>query len=143
MDNCCYNRPYDDQSQLRIHLESQAKLEIQQQIRDGELELVGSYILEVENSANPYAVKRTDIEAFVDEYAKVYVGIEKDEGVRELASEMMKKGVKLMDACHVACAILAECEVFFTTDKRLLKYQPERIRIINPVTYIIEQEAER
>ena len=26
LDNCCYNRPYDDQSQVRISLESQAKL---------------------------------------------------------------------------------------------------------------------
>ena len=29
LDNCCYNRPYDDQTQLRISLESQAKLYVQ------------------------------------------------------------------------------------------------------------------
>ena len=29
LDNCCYNRPYDDQSQMRVFLESQAKLHIQ------------------------------------------------------------------------------------------------------------------
>ena len=29
LDNCCFNRPYDDQSQLRISLETQAKLYIQ------------------------------------------------------------------------------------------------------------------
>lgn len=23
LDNCCYNRPYDDQSQMRIHLEAE------------------------------------------------------------------------------------------------------------------------
>ncbi len=28
LDNCCYNRPYDDQSQLKVSLEAQAKLEI-------------------------------------------------------------------------------------------------------------------
>ena len=39
LDNCCFNRPYDDQSQLKINMEAQAKLEIQQQIRDGKLEL--------------------------------------------------------------------------------------------------------
>ena len=39
LDNCCYNRPYDDQSQLKISMEAQAKLEIQQQIRDKKLEL--------------------------------------------------------------------------------------------------------
>jgi hypothetical protein len=32
LDNCCFNRPYDDQTQLRIELETKAKLYIQQQI---------------------------------------------------------------------------------------------------------------
>ena len=26
LDNCCYNRPYDDQTQLRIELETKAKI---------------------------------------------------------------------------------------------------------------------
>lgn len=32
LDNCCYNRPYDDLSQLIVSLEAQAKLDIQNQI---------------------------------------------------------------------------------------------------------------
>jgi hypothetical protein len=28
LDNCCYNRPYDDQTQERIHLEGEAVLVI-------------------------------------------------------------------------------------------------------------------
>ena len=43
LDNCCYNRPFDDQSQMKIHLETQAKLYIQRQIRDGVYDLVWSY----------------------------------------------------------------------------------------------------
>ena len=35
LDNCCFNRPFDDQSQLRIRLESEAKLKIQEDIRSG------------------------------------------------------------------------------------------------------------
>ncbi len=34
LDMCCYNRPYDDQAQTRIALESQAKLHIQSMIRE-------------------------------------------------------------------------------------------------------------
>ena len=30
-DNCCYNRPFDPQEQLRIRLETEAKLEVQSQ----------------------------------------------------------------------------------------------------------------
>ena len=29
LDNCCYNRPFDPQEQLRIRLETEAKLEVQ------------------------------------------------------------------------------------------------------------------
>ena len=36
LDNCCYNRPFDEQAQLSVHLETEAKLEIQRQMRSGE-----------------------------------------------------------------------------------------------------------
>jgi len=29
LDNCCFNRPYDDQDLLRIRIETEVKLEIQ------------------------------------------------------------------------------------------------------------------
>ncbi|MFZ4618496.1 MAG: hypothetical protein ACOYM2_20210 [Rectinemataceae bacterium] len=45
LDNCVFNRPFDDQGQLIISLKTQAKLAIQEQIRAGALELVWSYIL--------------------------------------------------------------------------------------------------
>lgn len=52
LDNCCFNRPFDDQSQLRIKLESEAKLKIQEDIRSGLYKLIWSYILDYENSKN-------------------------------------------------------------------------------------------
>lgn len=50
LDNCSYNRPYDDQSQMRIHLETQAKLHIQDMIRQEQIELVtpGEFIRRME-----------------------------------------------------------------------------------------------
>ena len=35
LDNCCFNRPFDDQSQIKIHIEAQAKLDIQKNIKQG------------------------------------------------------------------------------------------------------------
>jgi len=61
LDNCCFNRPYDDQSQPRIRLETEAKLEIQERIRIGEVELVWSYIIDLENAANPFAERSEGI----------------------------------------------------------------------------------
>ena len=37
LDNCTYNRPFDDQSHLRISLETQAKLYIQSLIKDNQI----------------------------------------------------------------------------------------------------------
>jgi len=44
LDNCAYNRPYDDQSQAKIELETQAKLKIQRMIKDQQIELASSYM---------------------------------------------------------------------------------------------------
>jgi len=33
LDNCCYNRPFDDQNQLSVRLETEAKLAIQYMMR--------------------------------------------------------------------------------------------------------------
>ncbi len=40
LDNCCYNRPFDDQGQMRIRLETEAKLRVQALMRTGEIEYV-------------------------------------------------------------------------------------------------------
>lgn len=61
LDNCCFNRPFDDQSQLRIKLESEAKLKIQEDIREGIHLLVWSYILDYENSKNPFEERKKQI----------------------------------------------------------------------------------
>ena len=61
LDNCCFNRPYDDQSYLRIRLEAEAKLKIQEDIRKGDFKLVWSYILDYENGKNPFRERREQI----------------------------------------------------------------------------------
>ena len=40
LDMCCFNRPFDDQSQTRIRFETEAKLELQERVRKKELRLV-------------------------------------------------------------------------------------------------------
>jgi len=61
LDNCCYNRPFDDQSSIRIRLEAEAKLKIQEDIRHGLHELVWSYVLDYENSRNPFRERHEQI----------------------------------------------------------------------------------
>ena len=141
LDNCCYNRPYDDQTQIRVHLETEAKLHIQDVIKNGDLDLVTSYILEYENGKNRFSHKRQAISDFMSVNESYYVGVERDGKVKEIARDIMKTGVKNIDAFHVACAILARSDYFITTDDRLLKYQTEDIQIVTPGELIRRLEA--
>ncbi len=136
LDNCCFNRPYDDQSQVRISLETQAKLYIQELIRSKKLSLVTSYVLLYENSHNPYEMRKKGILDFVREYTAEYVDVDAADAITALVPEIMKTGIKAKDAHHVACAIHASCDYFLTTDQRLLNYKTDKIQLVNPVDFL-------
>lgn len=61
LDMCCFNRPYDDQTQSRIRIETEAKIVIQQKLKDCEHELLWSSILDFECSNNPFQDHRNAI----------------------------------------------------------------------------------
>lgn len=143
LDNCCYNRPYDDQSQIRISLETQAKLYIQNLVKDKQIELVTSYILEYENGKNKFGKRKQVIAEFMETNESYYVGVERDSDVAKIAEPIMQTGVKEEDAFHVACAILAKCDYFITTDDRLLKYQDGGLPLVTPEEFIRRMEVGR
>ena len=61
LDNCCYNRPFDEQTQLKVRLETEAKLRVQAMMRNGEVEYVWSDILSQEVLDNPFPPRREKI----------------------------------------------------------------------------------
>ena len=65
LDNCCFNRPYDDQSYIKISMESKAKLYIQNLIRNNKIDLVSSYMLLYENNKNPFPMRKNPIKEFI------------------------------------------------------------------------------
>ena len=135
LDVCCYGRPFDPPSNPTIVFESSAKILIQTLIVNEKVDLVNSFIVYEEVSAITNQEKRDLIMAFLDN-AKIYVAKDKLNEVSPLASEIMETGVKYMDASHTACAIIAGCDYLITTDKRLLKYKSDQIKIINPIDFI-------
>jgi predicted nucleic acid-binding protein len=136
LDNCSYNRPYDEQSQLRIILESQAKLFIQRLIIDKKLELVFSYVSRYENLSNPKIDRQKSINNFFLN-ASVYIGNDQAEEVQALANEIKAMGIKQKDALHLACASIARCDAFVTTDDGILKrYDKRDLIVCSPVTFI-------
>lgn len=136
LDNCCFNRPYDDQSDLKISIETQAKLKIQHMIVEGKIELATSYVLITENDQNPVESKRDSIKAYIDANSKVYVDIKHMEHIDEEAAMIMDAGIKYMDACHVASANYAKCDYFISTDRKLLKYKCDNMTLLNPVDFL-------
>jgi predicted nucleic acid-binding protein len=133
LDNCCFNRPYDDQTYPVIQLESEAKLFIQKEILQGTFDLVWSFILEYENSANPYINRKKTIAS----WRKVACqNIAVSDEIYELAGQMIATGIKKKDALHLACAVQAKCDYFLTTDKRLLNSRINNITILNPLDFI-------
>ena len=136
LDNCCYNRPYDDQSQMRISLEAQAKLHIQEMIRDGKYELAASYMLTYENSRNRVETKKRAIQQFLEDNTVVFIEKERSQEAEALAKAVQATGVKPADSIHTACAILAKCDFLITTDDRLLKYKDDRILVVDPTEFV-------
>jgi predicted nucleic acid-binding protein len=140
LDNCCFNRPYDDQAQLKIYLETQAKLHVQSLVYDKKIELVWSFILSFENSQNIFNAKKNAISQWENISSSF---VEKSEEIRVIAKEIMTTGIKAADAAHVACAIAGNCDYFITVEKRLLKYQDQRIIICNPIEFINHIEYDK
>ena len=136
LDNCSYNRPFDDQSQMRIYLETQAKLYIQKLIQDGCLLLALSYVSRYENGNSPHSKNKITIEKFF-ENATIFIDIDKADIIEEKANKIMKYGIKAKDALHISCAIMAECNYFITTDDEILKkYKIGEIKVCSPIEFI-------
>jgi hypothetical protein len=135
LDNCCFNRPYDNQSYLSIRLETEAKLHIQDLTRDKRLDLVWSYILDFENRRNPFEERRTEIALWRD---MATVIVEPDREIGPLGKELEELGLKPLDALHVSCAIRGGCEYFLTVDRGVLKKKGNilDIAIISPIEFL-------
>ena len=73
---------------------------------------------------------------------KEYIDIDKTDIIKSKAEEIMKTGVKMKDAYHVACAVYSLCDCFLTTDDRLLRYQTSQIQMLNPIDFIRRLEGD-
>ena len=139
LDNCCFNRPFDDQQKIRIKLETEAKLYIQEKIRRKELGLVWSYILDLENQANPFGERKRAIQQWQN---LADIDVSETPEVVEKAEHLKHRTINSKDALHIACAIWANCKIFVTTDDRILKKFQDfgEIEIVSPLTFMTSLE---
>ena len=137
LDNCCFNRPFDDQTQLIIRLETEAKLFIQDEIRKGIFQLAWSYILDFENEVNPFEQRRSAVDVWRDVACETVIESEK---IIVFAKHLQKTGIKPNDSLHLSCAVNAKCDCFVTVDRKLLHRNIPEIKIFDPVAFIQEME---
>lgn len=139
LDNCCFNRPYDDQSYISIKFESEAKIAIQEKIKKNEIDLCWSYILDIENNNNPFIERKLEIEKWKSIAA---FDTEENEAILSNMKNLIEFGLKPLDSLHISCAIELKCDYFLTVDKGILKKSDkiDNIIIISPINFIIKLE---
>lgn len=139
LDNCCYNRPFDDQDQLNVRIETMAKLAVQFLMAENAVEYVWSDILTLEVSRNPSLQRRRRIMSW---QSGAVVDVVSDDDVLARGRTFVTLGVKPKDALHLASAAKAGCDWFLTTDRGILRKVSEvgGMRIANPVVFIMTEE---
>lgn len=140
LDMNIYNRPYDNQSQVRIKMETIAVFEILDMMQSGKAHIVWSFILDYENSLNPHTDIRLEIEHLASFAMET---VEADESIKQLAKTYESKGVKPRDALHLACAETSGTTYFVTCDDKLLNKQKVlslSVTLINPIDLILQYE---
>jgi len=138
LDTSVYNRPFDDQTQPKVFLETQAVILILQMVEAKLIELVSSLVLEYENSRNPFPVNQQSMEQYL-QIATLRVLL--DENIRVRAKQLEQQGIKAIDALHVACAEASQSDYFITCDKRLInRCQGLTLKAINLTDFILEME---
>ena len=133
LDNCCFNRPYDNQANPNVHLEAEAKIYIQNEILNKTYELAWSFMMDYEISSNPFHDRRI---AFLSWKNLAVVDIDPIEEILNKGKDLNKINIKKKDALHIACAIKAECEYFITTDGKISNKEIPEIKLINPLDFL-------
>ena len=140
LDTCCLNRPFDDQTQERIRLETEAIMIILGRVSRKEWTWLGSRVLQIEIDRAPDMDQQSRLKRIAD-FIEQSVDIGEKEAKR--AGELEKLGFVGFDAVHLACAESGGADVFLSTDDRLLKRAKRRskkirVKVMNPLDWLKE-----
>ncbi|MDR3108797.1 MAG: hypothetical protein LBU65_03795 [Planctomycetaceae bacterium] len=143
LDNCCFNRPFDNHTDDVIRLESDAVLTIIEHCRSRRWNLCGSAVLDDEMENNQDIVKRVKI-LYLYQTVSVHIALNKYIVAR--AEKFQQEGISVYDALHWASAEYAEAAVLLTTDKKFIlraKKVSRTVPVVNPVLWLMENFYEQ
>jgi predicted nucleic acid-binding protein len=140
LDSCCYNRPYDDQAQEKIHMEGEAVLAIINKSKQANDEITGSPALDLEIEQINDIEKKEKVRYFytqtITSEIKYSTAILKR--VRELSEQT---GIRTLDRFHLAFAENANVDILLTTDNKFEKAVSKlnlKLKVLNPLKYLME-----
>jgi predicted nucleic acid-binding protein len=141
LDNCCYNRPYDDQTQERIHLEGEAVLAIINKYRRNDHEIIGSSVLDIEIEQIGNIEKQEKVKNFYEQTISRKIGYNVDilKRVKELSEQ---SNIRTLDRFHLSFAEYAGAAILLTTDDKFEKECSKldlNIRVVNPLSFLLEE----
>jgi predicted nucleic acid-binding protein len=142
LDTCCYNRPYDDQTQERIHLEGEAVLAIVNKWEQSNDEIIGSPVLDFEIEQIGNMEKQEKVKNF---YAQtINKKIEYNTDVLKRAKELSGQiKIRTFDRFHLSFAENAGADILLTTDDKFEKACSKlnlKIEVMNPLNFLLESE---
>ena len=118
LDVCALCRPFDDQSQIRIRLETEAVQLILSHVRAGSLGLTVSSVHDAEIAAIDDLAERTHLQVMLQQIGqRVSPDLSQ---TRQRAEALVQQGLGPADAAHLAYAEQAGAD-FVTCDDRLIR----------------------
>lgn len=139
LDNCCYNRPFDDLTQEKVNLEASAIETILRMHINKEIEIYKSMAIDFEISKINYENKRRQVEDLYDAIESTEIAYSQE--IKQRAIELREYNIKDMDSLHLAFAESENVDYFITTDRLLINASKRanlKIKVINPIEFIME-----
>jgi len=137
LDYNCFQRRFDDPSQIKIQLEALACEEIFLRAEIDEIQLAWSFMHEDETLLCPFP-NRLNVAFILSNLGKMRSGPE--EQIYESALEFQRRSkMTSKDAIHLACALFMKADYFLSCDNRLVSQAKKlglKMKILNPVDYI-------
>ena len=118
LDMCCLKRPFDDQTDARVQMETLAVEAILQMCRQGDHQLISSDALRFENTRNPNQERKEFAQKLL---ASAVLDLPHSAQVEKMADKWQNVGVALLDSLHLASAEQAGADAFASTDDALLR----------------------
>ena len=137
LDYNCFQRRFDDPSQIKIQLEALACEEIFLRAEIEEIQLAWSFMHEDETLLCPFP-NRLNVAFILPALCRTRIGPE--DQIYQSALEFQRRSkMTSKDAIHLACAHFIKADYFLSCDNRLVSQAKKlglEMTILNPVEYI-------